>query len=412
MDTGKAQVNHCRRRRGWNFKVALFAAVLLAAPLGVHAQKATPRGPETQTGLITLSRNTSFDQALRVIQAFSGKVVVDPTHNTGPIGVDIDRQPWLLALVEIARENGLFVLERSGYYELQPVAAQAAEQVEAPPGLTADSREVIISAVFFQADRSVIRQLGIDWSTLSSGHVDVQAAQQTSSLVSGDALSLNLSTQIGKSVSVDALLKTFESRNVGEIVANPQVKVQNEKTGYIQVGSDFSVTTSDFAGNAITQFFSTGTILTVTPRIIADEEIEFVDLEVEAERSSLVDPVRNLISKTVARTTALLRDGEQTAIGGLYGQEVTKTRTGIPLLKDLPPWFFGLRYLFGHTGKEVRKTELVVLLKVDLVPSVRERIAMAVEEQTAGKLVRRKRLDFDEVLLQIQTEPAVTDSVP
>jgi type IV pilus assembly protein PilQ len=99
----------------------------------------------------------------------------------------------------------------------------------------------------------------------------------------------------------------------------------------------------------------------------------------------VVDPVRNLISKTVAKTSVLLRDGEQTAIGGLYGEVVSVSRNGVPFLKDLPAWMFGLRYLFGHESTQYSKTELVVMLKVDLVPSVRERVERLSRETGKAK---------------------------
>lgn len=403
MDTVKP-----RRMSVWALLAGML--ILINLPVALFGQKITTRGPVQESQLITLSSTTPFDQALRVIQAFSNKVVVDPLHHTIPIGIDIDRQPWLLALVEVARHHGLHLTERNGYYELGAEAEKVSPVEPETPEITADSREVIISAIFFQADRSVIRELGIDWSTLSSGRVDLQASQQSSGLVSSNLLTVGVHTDVTRSISIDALLKTFETQNTGEIVAKPQIRVQDRKTGYIQVGSDFSITTADFSGNAISQFYSTGTILTVTPRIYSEEDMVFVDLEVEAERSALVDPVRNLISKTVARTSALLQDGEYTAIGGLYGQEISETRTGIPLLMDLPRWFFGLRYLFGHTGKRVTKTELVVLLKVDLVPSVRERIRQSIQED-AGTLRRRKRSEFEQTLRDLRKETAVPDSL-
>ena len=383
-------------------RTLVICLLLIWAGAPVAAQKPTRRGPANVTELITLLKDTPFDQALRVIRALSSQIIVDPQHLTEPIGVDVDRQPWLFALVQIAKSNRLYVVEREGYYELLP------EDEDVPVGerraaeTTLDSREVNISAVFFQADRSAIRELGVDWTTLNGGKVSVRGSQGGARMVSGDLFSLGIRTSIGKSVSVDALLKTFEMNNSGEVVANPQVKVQSGKTGYIQVGSDFSVTTSDFAGNAITQFFSTGTILTVKPRILREDQIDFVDLEVEAERSSLVDPVRNLISKTVARTSTLLRDGEQTAIGGLYGQEASHSRVGIPLLKDLPRWFFGLRYLFGYNSKQVAKTELVVLLKVDIVPSVRQRAEQRREEEKTSRIVQEGREAFEDVLKQLR----------
>ncbi|MCZ6633687.1 MAG: type II and III secretion system protein, partial [bacterium] len=330
-----------------------------------------------------------------VIQTFANQVVVDPQHLNVAIGVNIDRQPWRRALELIADQNRLQVWQRETYYELLPVGAgQGAGEVD-DEGTTLDSREVNISAIFFQADRAALRELGIDWSTLSGGRVDVTAAHLGASQVVSDQFAVGARANINRSLSVDVLLKAFESNNVGEIVANPQIKVRSGKTGYIQVGSDFSVTTSDFAGNAITKFVSTGTILTVTPKIYSQDLIDFVDLEVEAERSSLVDPVRNLVSKTIARTSTLLRDGEQTAIGGLYGQEISTARTGVPLFKDLPGWFFGLRYLFGTDSKQVRKTELVLLLRVDIVPSIRERAEAQPRERKLYEILEERRKAFD-----------------
>ena len=54
-----------------------------------------------------------------------------------------------------------------------------------------------------------------------------------------------------------------------------------------------------------------------------------------------------IINKTTAKTQVLLLDGEETVIGGLFLNENTTVRTGIPFLKDLPWWVFGIRYLAG-----------------------------------------------------------------
>ena len=69
-------------------------------------------------------------------------------------------------------------------------------------------------------------------------------------------------------------------------------------------------------------------------------------------------------------------NGEETVIGGLFSNEATTVRTGIPILKDLPWWFFGLRYLFGSDNVTLTKKELVILIKAELVPTLKERLAM------------------------------------
>lgn len=381
----------------------LTAALLLTgANLPSAAQEMGVAGPAREWELVSLTGNTPFHQAIAVIQTFARKVVVFPQELSAPIGVSVDRAPWRRALQLIAANHGLAVEARPNYLELTPAQEQGGGVEEAEPEYTVDSREINISATFFQADRTALRQVGIDWSTISGGRVDVSATHQGASLVTGSPFAIGVRGFINRSMSVDMLLRTFESNNVGEVVANPQIKVRSGQTGHIQVGSDFSVTTADFAGNAITQFFSTGTILTVTPKLILEEGIEYVDLQVEAERSSLVDPDRNLISKTVARTATLLKDGERTAIGGLFGQEVTKARTGIPMLKDLPGWFFGLRYFFGRTSDQIVKTDLIVLLRVNVVPSVRQRVLQGESAEAETDIIERRMRAFREMMEEMR----------
>jgi type II secretory pathway component GspD/PulD (secretin) len=64
-------------------------------------------------------------------------------------------------------------------------------------------------------------------------------------------------------------------------------------------------------------------------------------------------------------------------------------------LKDLPGWFFGLRYLFGSDQTIVNKKELVILLKAEIVPTLKERS----ENPTAKNLIQEQ---FDENKRQIK----------
>jgi type IV pilus assembly protein PilQ len=66
-------------------------------------------------------------------------------------------------------------------------------------------------------------------------------------------------------------------------------------------------------------------------------------------------------------------DGEATTIAGLYRTEETKVRRGIPILKDLPPWFFGLRYLFGYNSNDYLENELIIIVQASLEKTVKQR---------------------------------------
>ena len=111
-------------------------------------------------------------------------------------------------------------------------------------------------------------------------------------------------------------------------------------------------------------------------------------LDIAAERSTFVGGgdigTVTEIRKTNATTQVVMLNGEQAVIGGLFINEEATIRTGIPLLKDLPGWFFGLRYLFGSEEDVVRKKELVILLEVELLPTLKERVAAT----TPGNLLK------------------------
>ena len=104
------------------------------------------------------------------------------------------------------------------------------------------------------------------------------------------------------------------------------------------------------------------------------------------------------ILKTQARTEVLLLDGEETILGGLYSHETDNDREGIPFLKDLPWWFFGLRYVFGYERKIVIKKELLVLIRADLLPSLADRYEARFQRKNdilrTYNRAMKKRLEF------------------
>jgi type IV pilus assembly protein PilQ len=54
----------------------------------------------------------------------------------------------------------------------------------------------------------------------------------------------------------------------------------------------------------------------------------------------------------------------------LFVNEEAKIRNGIPILKDLPWWVLGIRYLTGSDEIVIRKKELVILLKAELLENL------------------------------------------
>src|SRR5690606_34834666 len=145
--------------------------------------------------------------------------------------------------------------------------------------------------------------------------------------------------------------RLLEQQGVGETVANPTVTVQSGQQGRIQIGSDVPLNVRDFAGNTVTSFISTGIIINVTPTLITEPvadtlnspTMDFIHLDVLVENSSSRPTASGpAIDKSTANTQIVLLNREQTIIGGLYSTDESMERRGIPFLKDLPGWFFGL----------------------------------------------------------------------
>jgi type IV pilus assembly protein PilQ len=317
----------------------------------------------------------------------------------------------------ITQMNGLIYETKEDVIIVKSKVAVTEEERKFENYAEVNSREINISAVFFEMNISEARQKGLDWKFLLSGKgldiggkigVDREALlnqqnQQQSGSSSGSQNDLLTNPQFelntkstfdvgGFFGEATTLFKFFEEENVGEIIASPNITVRDRIKAKLQVGSDISIKQRDFSGNVIENFYSTGSIIEVTPYVYSQEGIDYILLSINAERSSYVpDPQTTIINKTLANTQVLMLDGEETIIGGLFVNEDTKIRTGIPFLKDLPWWVLGLRYVFGSDETRINKKELVILIKASLVAPLKERLAWPNTSKTPVK---------DEVLQQ------------
>jgi len=416
-----------------------------------QSEERPPREFTNPEEMISFDRRTPFPDAIDVLttyaQQYENRFIIDRTNTTGPIGVSLPAMHWKDALNYIMRVQKLVVLESEDILEIvteqEAAALTASEESVQSSGIsgeeldgiaiTTGTREVRINATFFEGNKRALQEIGVDWSTISSSvpdnisdfigdeaseglpstefdgrfvSVSAKGAQNVSQSVFSSIVNFG---DIGGGIEVQALFSAFEADNLGQILATPSVKVMDGQEGRIQVGQDFSIKQRDFAGNVTDQFFSTGTILLVRPQIVEVGDTTLIYLELEAERSSAQpDPVSTVINKQQANTHALLLDGESTVIAGLYRTEESEVRRGIPILKDLPGWFFGLKYLFGYNSIDRQESELVVLLQAELEDPLDERIQRSF--QSKGELLSRKQQRHRNDMEYISDESPVSPS--
>ncbi len=435
--------------------IILFGLMMGLASTSIYSQTNPFREYTNPDEIVTFDRSTSYTEAIEVInqfvQEYENKFIVDLSGYTGSIGVSLPPMHWKDALNYILEIQNLQLVQKPDYYEIIVPEVTEGSSGESGaggaagglPGVDAladiDTREIRINATFFEGNRRALQEIGIDWSTLTSDvpaniqdFVGTEADESIPQTAFSDQfVSVNSSNanqvsqnvfnalvnlgEIGPGISVQALFSTFESNNLGSIIATPSIKVVDGQEGKIQDGQDFSVKQRDFAGNVTDEFFSTGTILTVTPTIINYNDSTFIHLDIAAERSNAQpDAVSTIIRKQQVTTKALLLDGEATAVAGLYTTSETKIRRGVPILKDLPAWFFGLKYLFGYNSTDRIENELVIIVQAELEKTLAERMneKMVSKGTILSNERDRFRNEMDYVIDQEEAKFPVRDDEP
>ncbi len=409
------------------FVISLFI-VLQASPQEYWERRfKTYQNPDE---LVTMSETLPFDQAIallsKVSESVSGRRIVTTVPKKDPIGIEITNMPYDKALLMIVNFAGL---EYEAKEDVVIVSSKAEEEFDRSPATYAPltQREVRISAVFCEIDVLEARKVGFDWRFLLSGEQTNVAGvlrgetekdpnaqtggggQQDQGLQPEFKLGLNSDFRIGDFFGqATVVFKFFEENGIGEIISNPSIVVRDRNEGKIQIGSDFSVRTRDFAGNTTEKFFPTGTIIIVTPYIHKEGGLDYALLNIAVERSSFqTSETTTEIKKTTASTQVLMLDGEETAIGGLFLNEEAVTRNGIPFLKDLPWWVFGIRYLTGYDQTLIRKKELVILLKTELIPTLQERF-----ENPQWENVLRREMDNGRNRIKYYQFEGTTEETP
>ncbi len=360
----------------------LLILILVLAPALQGQDKPPVTDYVPPESLISLNSSLEIGTALDMLSEyairFAGKPIYDPTKQDGMINIEVTSMPWEKALQTILARRGLWYEQQEHFYQvIVPAPASDelgggnsafGEAIRYKPG----SKEVKIETIFFEGDRKVLNEMGIDWSTFRNGKVDISSAfKGEASQTGGLAFGIDIPQRFAR-VNITALFKLFASRNIGRVLAQPQVVVTSGNEGKIQVGQDFSIKTKDYAGNTTDRFVSTGTILQVTPFVIENQgKNPVILLKAHVERSQAYpDAVSTIIKKSEANSLVQLYDGEETLIAGLYANEKTNLRKGVPVLRDLPWYALGLRYLFGYDYYEDTQKELIIIIKASVFPEV------------------------------------------
>lgn len=203
-------------------------------------------------------------------------------------------------------------------------------------------------------------------NTVAFGGDGVGAVANAEATIQQPALRLIWETTLG-GFNFTTFLQALRQVELADVQAEPSITTLDNREAVLKVGEDIpvrivdfsSATTGDAAPRATVQFKETGIMLRVTPHVTNNRQIL---LQVEAERSNIrtlaAADLGFTIQKQNAKNQLLVADGETAVIGGLTVTTVTKTRTGIPMLVDLPL----VGKLFGFSNSQEQRQDLIILI--------------------------------------------------
>ena len=220
--------------------------------------------------------------------------------------------------------------------------------------------EIVVKIV--EIDANFDRGLGINWnvSGLSSPNGAIKG-----NIKSGEEIAphttLNVGT-VGSYVNVNAKLQMLEKENKSKVIANPRITAVNNQKASILGGKKFTVVTLDQRGNPVTQMYTVGAKIEVTPQINSLNE---VTMTIHAELSTVEGAATNhpIINTTEANTKQVVKDGETVVMGGFIKSTETNSSIGLPLLRGIPI----LGTLFGTKTKQNDRKEVLIFLTPHII---------------------------------------------
>ena len=255
------------------------------------------------------------------------------------------------------------------------------------------AEEVMLEVKFAEVDRSALTQLGINLFTTGAGNTIGQVttgqfggvtglgnitdngsgAKPTASATVQNALNLFF---FNPQVHLGAVIEALKTKNVLQILAEPNLIAVNGKEASFLAGGEFPFPVAQQNATGVStvtiQFREFGVRLRFTPIIQPNgsihlhvaPEVSTLDL---ANGVSIGGTVIPALSTRKAETEFELQDGQSFVIAGLMDNRVTNIESKIPWLGDIPI----LGNFFKSNSVQKSNSELMVLCTVHRIsPSV------------------------------------------
>lgn len=252
-------------------------------------------------------------------------------------------------------------------------------------------KQVLIEVTIAEVTLGKTQETGVEWALAQAklGDYLLNGATLGGLGVAGNT-GINF-TVLNSSGATRALIHALASNSRARILSTPRIMAINGHQAFINVGDSVPVITTQQTSNTIiggttgllqsVQYVDTGVILTVTPIIRGQGE---VDMEIKQEVSNASKTTTGVdssptISKRTLQTDLSAPNGGTVVLGGLISQNQNVSNTGVPILQDIPY----LGSLFRSRSQTTSRTELLVLITPHILsqPGDVEAVTQALQKQ-------------------------------
>jgi type II secretory pathway component GspD/PulD (secretin) len=278
------------------------------------------------------------------------------------------------------------------------------------------TRQVMIEARLVEVSADPVQAYGINWAgtvgsasapktvaygnPIASGSPVPGANPPTSGFALGNPNNMNFFGTLGKLVpgqfailsvpQFSATLAALNEDSNAEFLANPRVVTADNQQAKIEIIRNQPIPQETFDAQTAQTHFSGfqdkvfGNKLIVRPSINKDN---YITLSVKPEISNKVsdfhftiqgtDVTAPIIDTRTLDSNVLIKSGDTLAVGGLLSDQVSKARTKVPILGDIP--FVG--YAFQSHDNERHKRNLLVFVTPTILD---QRYGTGLEGQASG----------------------------
>ncbi|MBX7145186.1 MAG: type II secretion system secretin GspD [Oligoflexia bacterium] len=247
-------------------------------------------------------------------------------------------------------------------------------------------RQVLVEAMLLEVGVTDSESAGTDWLT-STGGADggILAGNNAGDIVgvlkdpeklsgfsvaAASAGSLKLPGFTIPTQSV--LLQAAQSNSNVNVLSAPTILATDNEQAEIVVGQNVPFVASQATNDTnLNNTFNqidrqdVGITLRITPQISSEDSVTLqifteVSNVIESTQASALGPTTTI---RTSDTTAITRDGQMIAIGGLMADNVNEASSGVPFFKDIPV----LGHLFKESREDRRRTNLLIFITPRIV---------------------------------------------